>query len=139
MVHVENVAVAEAFDVLVHVDDLLQVLVLAVVEDGVVDDDAVDFGVGVSGEDGFFNVVARDVAEGVAESAVDWERRGMLVGCDEQWAVHALPPISHASERSQRRGQTQGCKSTHCSRQVFSVHWAYINAAGSLLAKKPTR
>lgn len=75
LVHVENVAVAEAFDVFVHVDDLLQVLVLAVIEDGVVDDDAVDFGVGVGGEDGFFDVVARDFAEGVAEAAIDWASR----------------------------------------------------------------
>jgi len=43
--------VAEAFDIFVHVDDLLQVLVLAVVEDGVVDDDAVDFRVSVGSED----------------------------------------------------------------------------------------
>lgn len=28
---------------------------------------------------------------------------------------------------------------THLSWHVFSVHWAYISAAGSLLAKKPTR
>jgi hypothetical protein len=33
---------AEAFDVFMHVDDLLEVLVLAVVEDWVVDDYAVD-------------------------------------------------------------------------------------------------
>lgn len=49
LVHVEDVAVAEAFDVFVHIDDLLQVLVLAVVEDGVVDYYAVDVGVGVGG------------------------------------------------------------------------------------------
>jgi len=84
LVHVEDVAVAEAFDVFVHIDDLLQVLVLAVVEDGVVDDDAVDFAVGIGGEDGFFDVVARDFAEGVAEAAVGWGRSSMLVGCDEQ-------------------------------------------------------
>jgi hypothetical protein len=41
--------VAEALDILVHVDDLLQVLVLAVVEDGVVDDDAIDGVVFVGG------------------------------------------------------------------------------------------
>ena len=49
LVHVEDVAVAEPFDVFVHVDDLLQVLVLAVVEDWVVDDYAVDVRVGVGG------------------------------------------------------------------------------------------
>lgn len=49
LVHVEDVAVAEAFNIFVHVDDLLEVLVLAVVEDRVVDYYAVDVGVGVGG------------------------------------------------------------------------------------------
>ena len=70
LVHVEDVAVAEPFDVFVHVDDLLQVLVLAVVEDRVVDDYAVDIWVGVGSENGFFDGVAGDVAEGVAEATV---------------------------------------------------------------------
>ena len=70
LVHVEDVAVAEPFDVFVHVHDLLQVLVLAVVEDRVVDDYAVDVWVDVGGEDGFFDGVAGDVAEGVAEATV---------------------------------------------------------------------
>lgn len=70
LVHVEDVAVAEPFDVFVHVHDLLQVLVLAVVEDRVVDDYAVDVWVGVGSEDGFFDGVAGDVAEGVAEATV---------------------------------------------------------------------
>jgi hypothetical protein len=68
LVHVEDVPVAQAFDVLGHIDDLLQVLVLAVVEDRVVDDDAVDVVVGVGGQNGFFDVVAGDFAEGVLES-----------------------------------------------------------------------
>ena len=70
LVHVEDVAVAEPFDVFVHVHDLLQVLVLAVVEDRVVDDYAVDVWVGVGSEDGFFDGVAGDVPEGVAEATV---------------------------------------------------------------------
>lgn len=70
LVHVEDVAVAEPFDVFVHVHDLLQVLVLAVVEDRVVDDYAVDIWVGVGSENGFFDGVAGDVAEGVAEATV---------------------------------------------------------------------
>lgn len=47
LVHVEDVAVAEALDILLDIHDLLQVLVLPVVEDRVVDNDAVDFRIGV--------------------------------------------------------------------------------------------
>lgn len=68
LVHVEDVLVAQTLDILADVHDLLQVLVLAVVEDGVVYDDAVDLGVFVGAEDGFFDVVAADRAEGVLES-----------------------------------------------------------------------
>lgn len=57
LVHVEHVPVAQPLDVLGYVHDLLQVLVLSVVEDGVVYDDSVDVRVGVGGEDGFFDVV----------------------------------------------------------------------------------
>lgn len=71
LVHVEDVAVAQALDVLLHVHDLLQVLVLPVVEDRVVHDDAVDGGVGVRGQDGFLDAVAGRLAEGVAESAAE--------------------------------------------------------------------
>lgn len=42
LIHVEDVPVTEALDILADVRDLLQILVLAVVEDGVVHDDAVD-------------------------------------------------------------------------------------------------
>lgn len=70
LVHVEDVLVAQTLDILADVHDLLQVLVLAVVEDGVVYDDAVDFGVFVGAEDGFFDVVAADFTEGVLESTV---------------------------------------------------------------------
>lgn len=68
LVHVEDVTVAEALNIFGDIDDLLQVLVLAVVEDRVVDDDAVDVVVGVGGQNGFFDVVAGDFAEGVLES-----------------------------------------------------------------------
>jgi hypothetical protein len=66
LVHVEDVAVAQTLHILGYIDDLLQVLVLAVVEDWVVYDDAVDVRVGVGGEDGFFDVVFGDVAARVA-------------------------------------------------------------------------
>lgn len=70
LVHVEDVAVAETLDVLGHINYLLQVLVLAVVEDRVVDDDSVDVAVGVGGENGFFDVVAGHFAHAVLESTV---------------------------------------------------------------------
>lgn len=65
MVHVEDVAVGEAFDVFLEGDDLLDVAVLAggTGEDGVVDDDAVDGGVGVCGEDCFFDAFFGDGSE----------------------------------------------------------------------------
>jgi len=47
LVHVEDVAVAKTLDIFVDVNNLLEVLVLAVVEDRVVDDDAVGVVVGV--------------------------------------------------------------------------------------------
>jgi hypothetical protein len=70
LVHVEDVAMAQALDILGYVDNLLEVLVLAVVEDGVVYDDTVNVRVDVGGEDGFFEVIAVDFTERVTESTV---------------------------------------------------------------------
>jgi len=70
LVHVEDVAVAETLDIFGDIDYLLQVLVLAVVEDGVVDNDAVNVGVGVGIDNLFLDVVAADFAEGILESTV---------------------------------------------------------------------
>lgn len=71
LVHVEDVTVAETLNILADIDDLLQVLVLTVVEDGVVDDNAVNVRVGVGRDDGLFDVVAGDFTEGILEAAVD--------------------------------------------------------------------
>jgi hypothetical protein len=71
LVHVEDVTMAETLDILANIDDLLQVLVLTVVEDRVVDDDAVDVRVAVGGDDGLFDVVAGDLAEGVLEASIE--------------------------------------------------------------------
>jgi hypothetical protein len=49
LVHVEDVTVAKALYILGNVDNLLEILVLSVVEDGVVYDDAVDVGVNIRG------------------------------------------------------------------------------------------
>lgn len=83
LVHVEDVAVAQALDVFGYIDYLLQVLILAGAEDGVVDDYAVDVVVGVCVQDGLFNVIAGHLAHGVLETA---EEGIMLVGCFN-WSV----------------------------------------------------
>jgi hypothetical protein len=70
LIHVEDVTVAKTLDILADIDDLLQVLVLTVVEDRVVDDDAVDVRVGVGGDDGLFDIAVGDFAEGVLEASV---------------------------------------------------------------------
>jgi len=61
--------VTETLNILADIDDLLQVLVLPVVEDRVVDNNAVDVRVVVGGDDGLFDVVAGDFAEGVFEAS----------------------------------------------------------------------
>lgn len=61
---------AETFDVLGDVDDLLEVLVLPGVEDRVVDNYPIDVRVCVRGDYGVFDIVLVDLAEGVAESTV---------------------------------------------------------------------
>jgi hypothetical protein len=70
LIHVEDIAVTQALDVLGDVHNLLQVLVLSVVEDGVIHDDAVDRVVCVRGEDGLFDIVAGDFAAGVVETTM---------------------------------------------------------------------
>lgn len=70
LIHVEDVSVTEALDIFTYVDDLLEVLILAVVEDRVVDDDSVNVRVVVGRENGLFDVIARRGTEGIAESTV---------------------------------------------------------------------
>ena len=76
---------AEALDVFADVGDLLQVLVLPVVEDGVVNDDAVDGVVSVGGQDGAFELFPVEFAQGeLASTAYDvsgiLDRAGFLLG-----------------------------------------------------------
>lgn len=75
LVHVENVTVAQTLYILIYVDNLLQVLVLAVVENGVVYDDAVDIGIGIGSEDSLLEIIAGNFTEGVAEATVQWIKR----------------------------------------------------------------
>ena len=68
---VEDISVAEALDIFTDISNLLQVLVLAVVENWVVDDDAVDGVVGVGGQDGAFEFFAVNFAQGELASTAD--------------------------------------------------------------------
>lgn len=70
LVHVEDVAVGEALDIFVYGDDLLEVLILAGSEDGVVDYYAVDFVIGVCVDYGVFEELAVDFSELECESTV---------------------------------------------------------------------
>lgn len=65
----------ETLYIFTYVNNLLEVLVLTVVEDGVVYDNPVDVGVGVGGEDGLFDIIARGGTEGIAEAAVFFATR----------------------------------------------------------------
>jgi hypothetical protein len=71
VVHVEEVGVAEALDVLGEGDRLLDVavLLLVVAPDGVVDQDAVDGVVLVGGHDSLLEVFLIDLAEVKVEAA----------------------------------------------------------------------
>lgn len=60
---------AQTFDVLGYIDALAEVFVLSVVVDGVVDDNTINVRIDVCVEDIFFNGLARDFAQGVAEVA----------------------------------------------------------------------
>jgi hypothetical protein len=63
LVHVEDVAMRQALDILVDGHDLLEVLVLSVAEDGVVYDYAVDGRVVVRVDEGVFEGLAVDFAQ----------------------------------------------------------------------------
>ncbi len=58
LVHVEDVAVAEAFDILGNVDDLLDILVLSIVEDRIIDYDPINIRVGICFKYSVFDVIA---------------------------------------------------------------------------------
>lgn len=61
---------AQTFDVLGYIDALAEVFVLSVVVDGVVDDNTINVRINVCVEDIFFNGLAGDFAQGVAEVAL---------------------------------------------------------------------
>lgn len=70
LVHVEDVLVGQALDVLIGGDNLLQVLVLPVAEDGVVDHNAIDFGIVVGVDQSVFELLAVNFTQLVGEATV---------------------------------------------------------------------
>jgi len=72
LVHVEDIAVREAFDIFAKGDKLLDILILARGEDGVVDYDSVYFVVRVGLNDAVFEVLFFDFAE-VELKTTGWE------------------------------------------------------------------
>lgn len=62
---------AQTLDVLAHIDNLLQILILAVAEDRVVDDDAIDRVISVGCDQRVLDVVFVDFTERVVESTVE--------------------------------------------------------------------
>ena len=61
----------QTFDILFDVDNLLQILILSIVENGIVDDDSVYAIVLVCGNDGLFYVILPDGANSVLKSTTD--------------------------------------------------------------------
>jgi hypothetical protein len=68
LIHIEDISVAEAFDILGNVNDLLEILILSIVEDRIVDYDSVNLGVRICCKDSILNVVARDFTKSITES-----------------------------------------------------------------------
>ena len=68
----------ETFDIFAETDDLLEVLVLSVREDGVVDYYSIDGRVVVGGDEGFLGVVFGDFEKGVLETTVLGENGGKV-------------------------------------------------------------
>ena len=58
----------ESLNVFEDIDNLLQVLILAVIEDWIVDDDTINGGVSVRGQDSFFNVITGNFTKRILES-----------------------------------------------------------------------
>lgn len=61
---------AQTLNIFRDIYNLLQILILSVVENRVVDDDAIDIVVCVRSEDGVFDFVARDEAACIADSTM---------------------------------------------------------------------
>lgn len=70
LVHVENIAVAKTLYILGYIHDLLQVLVLTVVKNRVVYDDAVNFRIDIGGQNCFFESITVHFTERVAKTTV---------------------------------------------------------------------
>lgn len=123
LVHVENVAMAETLDIFGDVDDLLEVLILTIVENGIVNYNAIDIRIRICGDESLFDILPIDCTECIAKPA---DRR--------------------PSENEKGKAQT-GIQNSfvhngsvaHFSLQVFAVQSAYMCAAGSSFARTPRR
>ena len=71
LIHIEDVAVAEAFNILGNVNDLLEILVLSIVEYRIVDYDPINIRVGICFKDSVFDVIAGDFAKSITESTIE--------------------------------------------------------------------
>ena len=111
LVHIEDVLMRQTFDILRDVHDLLEVLVLSVVEDRIVHNDAVNTVIMVCCNDGLLHVVFANYLHGVLEATV---------------------PALVLTLLSRR-------KLTYFSLHDLSVHSAYTLAEGSSLANMPSR
>lgn len=112
----------KTFHVLGNVDNLLKILILSVIEDRIVDDYAINGLVRIGSNQGLFNLVFVDFAECVQKATVE----SQVVSC----TVLLLPRRLTASERA---------ANSYFSLHVFSVQSAYNRAAGSALARTPSK
>ena len=71
LVHIEDVAVAEAFNILGHVNDLLEILILSIVEYRIIDYDPVNIGIGICFKDSIFDVIAGDITKSITEFTIE--------------------------------------------------------------------
>lgn len=117
-VHVGDVLMVETFDVLVHHGDLLEIGVLAVPIDWIVHEDAIHLVVLVGGDDVILQFPTIDLAELILKAT---EAQASLISVCSSFLEHWRTVLD-----------------VHLSTHVFLVQLAYMRAAGSELARKPT-
>lgn len=119
LIHVVDEVRAQTLDILVHGDNASQRDIARRVEDGVVDEDAVDGIVGVRMADLVFQRFGFDLAQSEVEATAQ--------SCLS--ASTASSSVPHILD----------LRAAHFSAHVFAVQSAYMRAAGSVFARYPTR
>lgn len=109
LVHIEEVAVREAFDIFRGQRELLEVRVMARVEDGEVDDDAIDLVVGVGSENGVFQFFLVEDAEIEIEAAVAWKRQESDQSPYLSNAMHTYCVSPHVLEEEEEEEEAVVC------------------------------